>query len=341
MSKKKLNINKITKLLEAARKKDAMTELQLTQQELIAQLALERKRADVVIALDREYKPIAIKANNKLFSEATAFAIASDWHFEEKVEPATVNYKNQYNLQIAERSAINFFANAVKLFKISSRDVPIKNFVLGLLGDLMSGYIHDELIEDNQLSPTQTVIKLHDILCSGINYLLYETKCNLIIVCKIGNHSRTTTKKKYATAYKNSYEWLLYHFVAREFKYNSRVTFVIENSYHTYLPVYDYVIRLHHGDYVLYQGGIGGITIPINKAIAQWDKERKADLDVFGHFHQLQLDTGSFKYICNGSNIGYSAFSISIKAGYEEPKQAFFIIDKKRFKTLSAPIIVR
>lgn len=341
MKKQKPNIDKITKLLEQVRKKDVLKELKLTQQDLIEQLEIERKRADAIVVLDREYKPVEIKANNKLFSEATAFAIASDWHFEEKVDPATVNYKNHYNLNVAEKSAINFFANSVRLLNICRKDIPIKNFVLGLLGDLMSGYIHDELVEDNQLSPTQTVIKLHDIICSGINYIMEETDCNIVVVCKIGNHSRTTVKKKYSTAYKNSYEWLLYHFIAREFKDNTRVKFIIENSYHTYLPVYDYVIRFHHGDYTLYQGGIGGITIPVNKAIAQWDKERKADLDVFGHFHQLQLDTGTFKYICNGSLIGYSAFSVSIKAGYEEPKQAFFLIDKKRFKTISAPILVR
>ena len=85
-----------------------------------------------------------------------------------------------------------------------------------------------------------------------------------------------------------------------------------------------------------YGGGVGGLTIPVNKAIAQWDKLHQVDLDVFGHFHQF-MDGG--KFISNGSLIGYNAYAMSIKAGFEPPKQAMFLIDKKRFKTFVAPIL--
>jgi len=51
--------------------------------------------------------------------------------------------------------------------------------------------------------------------------------------------------------------------------------------------------------------------------------------------HQFK-DGGNF--ICNGSLIGYNAFALSIKADYEKPKQAFFLVDKKRGKSIVAPI---
>jgi hypothetical protein len=102
-----------------------------------------------------------------------------------------------------------------------------------------------------------------------------------------------------------------------------------------------YKIRFHHGDVLNYQGGIGGVTIPASRAIMNWDKDRKAYLDVFGHFHTLMLDTGSHKFVLNGSVCGYSPFAVSIKAPYEEPKQAFFLIDKHRGKTISTPIFVK
>jgi hypothetical protein len=69
------------------------------------------------------------------------------------------------------------------------------------------------------------------------------------------------------------------------------------------LQIYDVTVRFHHGHSIRYAGGVGGIYIPTNKAIAQWNKGRHADLDVFGHFHQLR-DGGNF--ICNGSLIGYN-----------------------------------
>jgi hypothetical protein len=54
------------------------------------------------------------------------------------------------------------------------------------------------------------------------------------------------------------------------------------------------------------------------------------------HFHQLR-DGGNF--VSNGSLIGWSSYAVSIKAEFEKPKQAFFLIDRKRGKTVSAPIL--
>jgi hypothetical protein len=80
-----------------------------------------------------------------------------------------------------------------------------------------------------------------------------------------------------------------------------------------------------------------GIDIPVKKAIAQWNKARQADLDVFGHFHQRK-DGGNF--LSNGSNIGYNSFALSIKADYEAPAQQLFMIDKKRGRTCTWPVLV-
>lgn len=334
--------SEITELLEGYRKKDKLTDLEKQNRALVKELADTNKRLDAIIDLDRDVKPVSIKSNIKLSGEATAVIMGSDWHIEEYVDPLTINGKNSYTLNTAWNSACNFFANGCKLIQICRKDIKINNLVLAFLGDLISGYIHDELIEDNQLSPTQASIEAFNLIVSGIQYLLDKSGCNnIIVVCKYGNHGRTTQKYKVSTAYKNSYEWMVYNFLQKHFEGEKRLTFIIEKSYHTYVPIYGFPIRFHHGDYVKYQGGIGGLTIPLNKAIAQWNKARPAYLDVLGHWHQLQLDTGSYAYCCNGSLIGFNAFAISIKASYELPQQGFFLIDKKRGKTITAPIFVR
>ena len=104
------------------------------------------------------------------------------------------------------------------------------------------------------------------------------------------------------------------------------------------MDVYDKTIRFHHGHAMRYYGGVGGIYIPVNKAIAQWNKARPASLDIFGHFHQLK-DGGIF--VSNGSLIGWSPYSMRIKADYEEPKQAFIVIDNKHGRTFTCPIYVK
>ena len=129
----------------------------------------------------------------------------------------------------------------------------------------------------------------------------------------------------------------MYYVMRDHFAKNPRVKFQIAEGYHSYVTFFDkYVVRFHHGHQISYQGGVGGITVSVNKAIAQWNKARVADLDVFGHFH-TKFDGGNF--IANGSLIGYSAYAVSIKASYEKPSQTFFLVNKKYLaKTLTALI---
>ncbi len=283
-------------------------------------------------------KPLEIKSvKSSKWREATAVIVASDWHIEENVDPSTINYLNEYNIDIAKQRANRFFEASVKLIKQMQMNQSIKNIVFAMLWDLISGYIHRELEENNTLSPTQALIELRAMIVGWIKYLIDNTDCNIKVVCKFWNHGRTGEKIRISTWFKNSYEWMVYHFIAQEFTNNKRVEFVIENWYHTYVKIHNTMTRFHHGDSISYGGGIGWITIPINKAIAAWNESIKADLDVFGHFHQL---TDNKRFIVNGSLIWYGAYAQRIKAPLERPQQAFFLIDEKYGKTVFAPILV-
>ncbi len=106
-----------------------------------------------------------------------------------------------------------------------------------------------------------------------------------------------------------------------------RVTFEITNSAHQYVQVYDRTLHFHHGDEVQYQGGIGGLGIPLLKAVPQWDSVRFADWHFIGHWHQLR-DYG--RALVNGSLIGFGPYSQKIRASFEEPMQGLFFVDKVR-----------
>jgi hypothetical protein len=278
-----------------------------------------------------------IRATKGLSSEAVAFVVASDWHIEEKIKPGSVNNLNEFNSCIATKRAKTFFVNTVKLLKIFKRDIRINTVVLALLGDFISGNIHEEIVEVAEEQPMHAILKAQSLLMSGIDYLLEKTRFNFIVVCKVGNHSRITPETRHATETGNSLEYPMYRTLALHYASNKRIRFVVEDSYHTYLKVFDKVVRFHHGHGIRYAGGVGGLTIPLNKAIAQWNKARRADLDVLGHWHSFK-DYGNA--IVNGSLIGYAPYSIAIKADFEQPKQAFFLLDKKRGKTVVAPIVV-
>jgi hypothetical protein len=208
--------------------------------------------------------------------------------------------------------------------------------VLPLLGDFISNDIHEEFPEVNEQEPMHALVSAQSFLASGIEFLLKYSTLKLVIPCHSGNHGRTTRTTRFATENGHSLEFLMYSHLAAYFRHEPRVTFLIPAGMHSYVQVYDQTIRFHHGHAIKYGGGVGGITIPVNKSIAQWNKGRHADLDVFGHFHTF-LDGGNF--VANGSMIGYNSFALAIKASYDRPKQALFLIDKKRGRTAMWPVM--
>jgi hypothetical protein len=271
-------------------------------------------------------------------TEATAFLMASDWHVEEIVDPTTVNDLNTYDPEIARASAEQFWRVGVRLSQIIGRDVRINTLVVALLGDFITNNIHEEFLETNAVPPMEAVRLAQDLIASGIQFILNNTKYDLIIPCHSGNHGRITKYVHAAFEYGHSLEYLMYHSLATMFASEPRVQFRISTSYHSYLDLYGLRIRLHHGHATLYKGGVGGLYIPVNKAIAQWNRAIRADLDLFGHYHQMK-DGGNF--LSNGSLIGTNPYSIRIKADYEPPRQTFFVIDSKHGRTFTCPILVR
>lgn len=279
-----------------------------------------------------------VTANPELLNEVTAVIVASDWHIEEPVDASTVNYMNEFNLEIAERRIHRFMQNAAKLVNMFAKSSNLRNAVLALLGDFITGSIHEELAETNQLAPVEAAIAVKNYLISTIEYILENTDLDsLTVVCKVGNHGRITKKCYNATELGNSLEYFVYDAIYHYYLNSDIVNVIVEDSYHTYLDVYDYTIRFHHGHRLSYNGGVGGLHIPVNKAIASWNRGIKADLDVFGHWHQwVPTDT----FICNPSLIGYNAYAIGIKAPFEPARQSFFLVDKRHGKTVVCPIFL-
>lgn len=270
-------------------------------------------------------------------SEATPIIVASDWHIEERVRPETVSGMNAFTLDIARARVTKFFQSSLRLVQLLNQDVSITTVVLALLGDFITNDIHEELKDLTQLLPVNALALAQSHIISGIDFLLENSPYGFIIPCHSGNHARVTKTTHFSAENGHSLEYLMYLHLAAYYRAEERIQFIIPEGYHSYLQVYDQTIRFHHGHAIKYGGGIGGIFIPTYKAISQWNKARTANLDIFGHFHQ-EKDGGNF--LSNGSLIGYNGFAVSIKADYEQPKQVLTLIDKKRGRTCTWPILV-
>jgi hypothetical protein len=267
---------------------------------------------------------------------STAVLVLTDWHVEETVDPATINGANEYNLAIAAKRATRVFQKTLELLEFSRKFHRIDHFVVPLLGDFITGYIHEELEESNGLSPTEATLFVQDLIVPGIELLSKEAGVKSIVVptC-FGNHGRTTKKKRVSTGHKNSYEWLMYHQMARYLRRDPKVRFQIADGYHNWVDIQGHPYRLHHGDAINFQGGVGGISIPTNKKVAAWNTRKRAACDLFGHFHQAR-DWGS--WVCCNCLIGYNAYAMALGAEWSPPSQTFMVVSEKYGRGLTMPV---
>jgi hypothetical protein len=301
---------------------------------------LENKINFLLWIKTKNFKQKSIKITTRTKYWANAILVASDWHIEENVDPSVVNWVNSYNIKEAERRSEKFFKNSLILldsFKnlwLEKRNWKKNELVLALLWDFISWYIHEELLENNDLSPNEAILKVKWMIKAWINLFLDEWY-PLIVPCNFWNHWRTSKHKKISTWYKNNYEWMMYRLLEEEYKNEKNIKFQISNWYFNYLNIHDRILRFHHWDWINYFWGIWWPTIPINKAISRFNQTKKADIDIFWHFHQT-LNHKNF--VVNWSLIWTTPYWM--KFWYEEPSQTLFLVDKKHWKTIHTPIYV-
>lgn len=296
-------------------------------------------RADVVAGLRAgERKPRSVRHTPNLHKrQATALVACSDWHVGERVRASKVNGINAYDQHEAKRRASRL-ADAVQwLIEHHRNSFEIREVVVWLGGDLMTGELHLDQLQSNTISTPEEVLLVQELAGGLLDQTLAIPGIESVRVpCSYGNHGRNKPKPTISTGAENSYEWLLYQQMARSYA-GTRADFHVAAGEFTFLDVYKTRVRFTHGDAAKYGGGVGGIMIPINKAIAKWQTFQRADLTVMGHFHNYHSLPS---LIVNGSLIGTSPYGMRVGA-HEEPIQAFCLIDSKRGPCQHTPIWVK
>lgn len=283
------------------------------------------------VAVPPSQKKIKKRRHKKTESHATVIAMATDWHVEEIVKPSTVQYRNSYTPDIAKQRAHNFFRKLILLTNRERQDTIVNELCLILGGDFISGHIHDELKAGTAMQPVEAILFAQDLLSEGLRFIEKEFK-SITVICKPGNHGRITKKQQY-DANPQSLEYAMYSNLARQFP---QFKWVIEDSYLTYFTIYDEVLRIHHGDGIRYQGGIGGLEVPMNRAIAQWNLSQRATINLMGHWHSYIPGYNTVA----GSLIGWNAFAAKNRFQYQPPSQPFLLLNEKLGITCHAPLLV-
>lgn len=288
----------------------------------------ESYSVDEVLQEFPDSKPLQINSTRStpsLGSEQTVLVALSDWHIGEVVKPENVNGVNSFDYGVARGRLQTLFSSIYdRIYTLKKTHNPTQ-ILLWLGGDLMGGYIHEELMENNSLSPQEEANEARDILVEALEGLT-SLGLPIKVVCNWGNHGRATPDKKFATAAANNNEWLLYKNVENIIQrtgYSDLIDWHTSRSYYSFADVYGLRIRFHHGDNIKVTPSSNFVS-SVQKKLKALDDSMKSDFDVFGHFHSLHFHQ---RFLCNGSVIGPNGFSHNLGFPPEPPKQAMLLID--------------
>ena len=269
------------------------------------------------------YKPPTWLTRKPKKSSGVVCTILSDTHFDEVVRPEEINFKNEYNREIAVERLKTYFQKVVLLTKDYITGVNYEGCVLFLGGDIFSGDIHEELSETNEDTMLASVIFWTEQITAGIN-LLAEHFNYVHVPCVVGNHGRRTRKPRHKLRVKDNFDWFLSKTLEQRFIGNNKVTFDVAAGADLMVEVQDTTYLLTHGDQAKGGGGIGGIWPPLMRMVAK--KRNNVDFDymVLGHFHQLIMAPSS-GFLLNGSLKGYDEYAAIGNFAFEAPQQALWI----------------
>ncbi len=319
-------------------------DLRAKNEQLVAELAGNSEYTDIIkaaMATPLRRPRIAPRERKSGLREGTPLVLASDWHVEEEVKPEQVEGRNRYNLDIAARRMERFF-EAVRWGIGQQRDTfKIRDLILWAGGDFITNFLHDDDAESNQLSPLDALLFWQSNFVKGLLYLLEDTEIEqFIIPMNDGNHGRepNTRRMRNATRTQHSLEVFMYAQLKLRFENEPRLKFILPTSQFTYLnDVYGRTIRFLHGDVFKYQGGVGGLTIPLLRALPRWESVKRADLTCMGHWHQRICLPN---VMVNGSLIGYNSYAMGGGFNFEAPVQSMRMLDPDRWCSSDIPLWV-
>ena len=274
-------------------------------------------------------------------SSATVLAVLSDTHWDEVVEVEEVGGANSYNRRIAELRLKRFANKVIELSRDYVAGLDLDGLVLMLGGDLVSGHIHDELVESNEASSLATCVHWSAQLAAVIKQLA-DHFGSVHVPVVVGNHGRMKPgKPRMKGRVTDNLDWLLATMCANHLKDDQRITWQIGESADCLVDVYSTRFLLTHGDQV--RGGGGGVA-GLFPAVFRMKAKKAVNTDfdcmIIGHFHQLILAAAT-GLVVNGTVKGVDEFSrIGLNCADQPPQQAFMVVTPKYGVSIQAPIYV-
>jgi predicted phosphodiesterase len=307
--------------------------LKRAEQAQVSQAEIRQKIFGLAAAPPREIAAIKPKSGHAEGTPGVPVLLLSDWHVGETVHPDSAG-GNRYNSQVVYTRASNLVANAVNVIDLQwkalgERGKPTQ-IILPLLGDFVSGEIHDELARTNDVDPLPSVLAARDILLTVIRSFAAQYG-RVICPCVSGNHGRTDRKPTAKHALWRNLDWLIYTLLERDLSGDKRVTVFTPSDNMAFFDVHGVRFLAMHGHDLGVKGGDGiiGSVGPIMRGrakMAAFCEARRTPFDtlLLGHWHQHMMLPG---VVVNGTLKGPDEYTLGVLRARPEPAgQALFFV---------------
>lgn len=280
--------------------------------------------------------PVYIEPHSKKAREAVLQF--SDSHFGEVITLEDTEGLNEYNPDIAKQRIDKCFTETIEYCKEFGTDV----LNIRLLGDLVNGEIHQELLDTSAIDTTASILDLSDYIAKWIKELSNHFR-SLKIQATSGNHGRFHKKPRFKKRNVLNFDYLLYEFIRREVQ-DIVDEFILPKSFFKIVDTLGYSFLITHGD--ILKGG-GTSLSPISGTWARDSAKLNGLLQVggkhfdymeIGHFHEYMesLDFAGARIFVNGSIKGVDEYAIGAVKRMARPSQTIYIVEEAygvKFKT--------
>lgn len=269
----------------------------------------------------------------------------NDWHWGEMVDPDQVGGLNAFNRAIG-RQRVRTLHNTVNDLCFNHMTNPnYPGAVVAILGDMITGNIHDELRDTNDGPISWSIIEVENQIL-GLLKSWANKFGKLAVICVPGNHGRNTIKPRTKNKVYESYEWMIYVHIEQYFRNDPRVSVYVPNEVDAHATVFGHRFMFTHGDTLGVKGGDGiiGALGPIARGamkIGAQQRQAGKDFDtlVIGHYHIYIPRGDATPVLMSPALIGHNEYAhLMLRVRASRPAQALAFVHHKHGFTAQWPM---
>ena len=287
---------------------------------------------DATVPLAKQAPIKYTKPSKKTKADTTQIAVAplTDTHIGEHVDYHQMVGLNAYSMELFNRRLYGWATTILNLIEFKRSSIPIDELIVPMLGDMISGDIHDELIRTNEVNVLEQMQQGAILIAQALLMFAPHFK-EINVPCVVGNHGRTKHKPPMKDKYVD-WDWMLYKWVSAYCSHQPNIKFQIKKSFIDSFSVFDKNILIMHGDSISGVGSENSIISAIKnlRSVVQYNDSigpetalavdatqdyahlpNKFHSVMIGHFHRVdEKDIGTGNLFICGCMKGGDEFAI-------------------------------